>query len=338
MVGPRRASGFTIIELLVSSAIVLVLLTAICLAVIQMLKVEAVHAGRASMGRTVSQLATRMQEEARSSTAVFIPSVDILGQANDAAAAHEVDLYRKLSAGGSAYVAYRYDATAKTVMRYDYTGALGNPTIQSTDTVATDVSSFVAHRQAVSSSDLIAGSDTPKVSILYGSSQVVGGNDIVVIDVSSQSGVSPIETVAVHLAAGAYPTSLAVLAAGIPPTTPPTHTVPFALLRPGFQVHFPHGPHAIGSPGDPNDTIHWVAATGSAQFIGPGPELSGSWLELSSLYTRITTGVYVFHNSSGAQATVTVSCGDIQCPYFAPTPVLGGPFTPRNGVAFQTLN
>src|SRR5579872_4613063 len=338
MIGPRRASGFTVIELLVSSAIVLVLLTAICLAVIQMLKVEAVHAGRASMGRTVSQLAARMQEEARSSTAVFIPSVDILGQANDAAAAHEVDFYRKLSAGGSAYVAYRYDATAKAVMRYDYTGALGNPTIQNTDTVATDVSSFVAHRQAVSSSDLIAGSDIPKVSILYGSSQVVGGNDIVVVDVSSQSGVSPTETVAVHLAAGAYPTSLAVLAAGVPPTTPPTHTVPFVLLRPGFQVHFPHGPLHIGAPGDPSSPMHWVAGIGSAQFFGAGPEFSGDWFDFSALYDRVTTGIYTFRTSSGATVTVTIQCDENPCPFFHPSPTSGGTFTPKNGVAFQTLN
>src|SRR5579864_4757761 len=104
------ASGFSLIELLVSMAIILILLTAVCAAIIQVLKIEAVHAGRASMGRSASQLAARLQEDARSSTAVFIPSSDVLGNANGGTnGAHEVDFFRKLSAGGETYVAYRFD-------------------------------------------------------------------------------------------------------------------------------------------------------------------------------------------------------------------------------------
>ena len=333
--------GFSLIELLVSVAIILILLTAVCAAIIQTLRLEAVHASRAGMGRTTSQLAARLQEDARSSTAVFIPGTDVLGNANGGATgAHEVDFFRKLSAGGEAYVAYRFDQASNVVTRFEYSYALGKQTILNSDIAGSDIESFALERQPVASSDLIADqADATRVSILYGRPELVGGNDIVVVSVTAEgSGGVPSKELSIHLAAGAAPTSLAVLApAGPPPTAPPTHVIPFVLLRPGFQLHLPHGPIHWGDPGDPSGSIHWVAAVGTAQFLGGGPDNAGTWFELSSLYPVLTTGNFIFHLSDGSSVTASINCVGMSCPAFRVAPVSASGFTPRGGVAFQTM-
>ena len=333
------ASGFSLIELLVSMAIILVLLMAICGAIIQTLHVEALHVGRAAMGRSVSQLASRMQEDARSSTAVFIPSVDILGNSNSGSTgAHEVDFFRRLSAGGDTFVAYRYDAASAAVTRYEYSSALGIKSVLASDLAAGGIASLVAQRKAVAASSTVAGQTDPqRVTILYGTRELAGGNDIVVVTIATQeSGGAPSENFQVHLAARAAPTSLAILApAGPPSRPPPTTVIPFVILRPGFQLHLPHGPIHWGSVGADDPFIHWVAAAGAVQFFGSGLTTAGSWFEFSSLYAKVTSGQYTFKQPDGSFATATISCIGGACPIFHPLPVSAPGFTPAGGVAFQ---
>lgn len=331
--------GFSLIELLVSIGIIVLLMLVVCAAIVQTLRIELLHSGRIAMGRTASQLAQRLQEDARSSTAVFIPSVDVLSDPNSGSNAHEVDFFRRLSAGGDDFVAYRFDASSSNVTRFEYSSTAGLKTIGNRDVAGSGISSFGVVREPVAQSDLVAGQpDLARVAILYGAPERLGGNDIVVASIATQAadGV-PAQQLVVHLAARAAPTSLAIFAPPGPPASPPpTHTVPFVILRPGFQLHLPHGPMHWGSQGADDPYIHWVAAVGSAQFFGTGSANAGTWFEMSSLFPNLTSGEFSFLAPDGTQQTLLVSCDGGSCPVFNPLPVNGGNYTPKSGVAFQS--
>lgn len=331
------SSGFSLVELLVSVAIILLLVLAVCAAIIQTLRIEALHAGRAGMGRTAAQLADRLQEDARSSTAVYIPSTDVLGFANSGiSGAHEVDFFRRLSAGGDAFVAYRFDGSSGSVTRYEYSFALGIKTVLASDLAGAAIGSFAASRKPIAA--VLAGQHYPaRVSIFYGVHELEGGNDIIVVTMAAQqSGGAPSEKITVHLAARAAPTALAILApAGPPPTAPPTTIIPFIILHPGFPL--PHGPIHGGSAGANDPFIHWVAATGSAQFYGSGISVAGSWFDLSSAYSSLSSGNYTFRSSTGSSITASITCAGGLCPTFRTLPVSAPGFTPAGGVAFQSI-
>jgi prepilin-type N-terminal cleavage/methylation domain-containing protein len=334
-----NARGYTLVELLVSMAVILILLMGVGGAIVSTLHVQAFHAGRAEMGRTASDVAERLREEARSATAVFIPSVDVLGDPNTGTSgAHEVDFLRRLSAGGDAYVAYRFDAATGDITRYEYTFASSTKTIVNADLAAGDVAAFSLVRQKASEAGMLVGeSDPPEVSILYGAPELVGGNDVVVatIEPRQQEG-TPFSSFIIHLVSRAAPTALAVLAPKGVPTPPPTTTViPFVILRPGFKVRLPHGPMHGGSPSGPGSLIHWVAAAGSVQFFGASSEGAGSWFEFSAEYARLNSGVFTFKAADGTSIVASVSCVGGPCPAFKPLPVSAPGVEPIGGVVFQ---
>jgi len=291
------------------------------------------------MGRTIADLSGRLNEEARSSTAVFIPSVDVLGNANGGTtAAHEVDFFRRLSAGGDAFVAYRFDASSGDVTRYEYTYSAGTRVSSNEDIAASDVAAFSVSRESASALGPVAGvTHPPDVAIMYGRPELSGGNDVVIASVQPQShdGIAGGVTT-IHLASRIAPTALAVLAPKGTATPPPTIRIfPFVILRPGFPVALPHGPMHGGSLGGPSTLIHWVAALGSVQFLGPSG--AGPWLDFSSLYTRVESGIFIFKDSSGSSITASISCTDGPCPPFKPLPVSAPAFAPAGSVAFQMI-
>jgi prepilin-type N-terminal cleavage/methylation domain-containing protein len=333
-----NARGYTLVELLVSMAVILILLMGVGSAIVHTLHVQAFHVGRADASRTASALSERLREEARSATAVFIPSLDILGGPNGVDSAHEVDFLRRLSAGGDAYVAYRFDAASGDVSRYEYVLASGAKTIVNTDVAASDVAVFSVVRERAAEAGALAGeSDPPSVSILYGGPELVGGNDVVVatLQPDEQNGI-PGSSFIIHLASRVAPTSLAVLAPKGVPTTPPTTTViPFVILRPGFKVKPPHGPIHGGSPGADPRLYHGVVAAGSVEFMAPAG--SDSWFEFSSLYARVESGVYTFRAADGTSISAMVSCVGGSCPAFKPLPVSAPGVVPKGGVAFTMM-
>ena len=292
------------------------------------------------MGRTIADLSGRLNEEARSSTAVFIPSVDVLGNANSGTtAAHEVDFFRRLSAGGDAFVAYRFDASSGDVTRYEYAYAAGTKIFSNEDIAASGVAAFSVSRVSASALGAVAGVTHPlDVAIMYGRRELSGGNDVVIVSVQPRShdGISGSATT-IHLASRIAPTALAVLAPKGAATPPPTIRVfPFVILRPGFPVTLPHGPMHGGSLGGSPDLIHWVAAVGSAQFYGPSSDV-GTWFELSSFYTKVESGIFIFKDSSGSSITASISCTEGPCPSFKPLPVSAPVLTPAGSVAFQMI-
>jgi prepilin-type N-terminal cleavage/methylation domain-containing protein len=153
-----NARGYTLVELLVSVAVILILLMGVGNAIVHTLHVQTFEVGRAAMGRTAAALSQRLREEARSSTAVFIPRVDVLGAPNGGEpGAHEVDFFRRLSAGGDAFVAYRFDAATGDITRYEYASASGMQTILNTDLAAGDVAVFSVVREKASEAGALAG-------------------------------------------------------------------------------------------------------------------------------------------------------------------------------------
>ncbi len=243
--GAVRRRGYTLFEALIALGILFLLLYVVGDAVTRMLHNTSMSVARSSQARSVSELVTRMSEEARSSAAVFIPANDVFGNPNGGSAAHEVDFFRRLSAGGDAYVAYRLDPETGVVTRYEYSLAGGAPAIAHSDQLAAGVGTFAPSRvTAGSMSDVVSAATVSNVSILYGTAGVVGGNDIVVVRVQAQpeDGVTPTE-ISVHLASRAAPTSLSVLAPAAPPPPPVGGgpiTIPFIIRN--IPVHVPHGP------------------------------------------------------------------------------------------------
>ena len=292
------------------------------------------------MGRTVTDLSGRLNEDARSSTAVFIPSADVLGNPNGATTgAHEVDFFRRLSAGGDAFVAYRFDSSSGDVTRYEYTFSSGSKTISNEDIAASDIATFSVSSVTASALGDVAGVESaPDVAIMYGKPGLSGGNGVVIATVQPRShdGIAGRVTT-IHLASRIAPTALAVLAPKGVSTPPPTKIIvfPFVILRPGFPVTPPHGPIHGGSLGGSPDLLHWVAAVGSAQFYGPSSDV-GTWFELSSYYTRVESGIFIFKDAIGSSITATISCTDGPCPSFKPIPVSAPAFTPPGSVAFQS--
>ncbi|MBV8204602.1 MAG: type II secretion system protein, partial [Candidatus Eremiobacteraeota bacterium] len=152
-----KARGFSLTELLISTSIIVMLLIAVGAVIVQTLHVQIFHLSRAESSRTVSSLAERLSDEARTATAVFIPTTDVLGQPNGGYGAHEVDFFRRLSAGGDAYVAYRFDAATQAVTRYEYVPSTGGVAISNSDLAASGVAGLSAEREAGSSSGIVAG-------------------------------------------------------------------------------------------------------------------------------------------------------------------------------------
>lgn len=335
--------GYTLVEVLVAMMVLLVLIFAVGDAIAHAVRMESVDAGRAAGVRSFSELTARLSEEARSSTAVFLPSSDVLGASNDGqSGAHEVDFYRRLSAGGDAYVAYCFDSQAGTVTRYEYSRAVGVPAIVHADVVGSGIAAFSAQRSTTSGlADVVGGGSVSRVSVMYGAQDVVGGNDIVSVSLRTQAiGGAPAHSVTLHLAPRIAPTSLAVLVPA-QPLPPPVNvrTIPFVInIVHGPRLSLPHGPWHFGDPGaqlpdGAASTIHFGSMAGVAQWIGPGEELD--WLALASDFPTLSSGTYTYPNGSGGQITVAISCGQTECPRFVPLPVSGAAPAPSGSIAFD---
>jgi hypothetical protein len=319
--------------------VLFVLLVAVGDAVSRTLHVAAMSNSRAGAVRTISELGVRLSEEARSASAVFIPATDVLGYSNASPQAHEVDFFRRLSAGGDTYVAYRFDSSSGVVTRYEYSLAGGVVSIAHSDQAAAGIASFSPVRApAASMADVVDPGEVGRVSILYGAPGVVGGNDVVTLTMQAaqSEGVAPLP-VDVRLASRAAPTSLSVLVPAAAP--PPMHggpiTIPFIIRGAG------HGWHGVWHFGDPGGSefsgIHENEVTGEIQYYGPG-EIGGTldWLGFVAADPSVESGSYLFIDSSGIRVTVTVTCdAGVPCPKFRPLPTSGNPPAPTGGVGFD---
>jgi len=317
-----------------------VLLIAVGDAVSRTLHVAAMSNARAGATRTVSELGIRLSEEARSASAVFVPVTDVFGAANGGDQAHEVDFFRRLSAGGDTYVAYHFDANSGIIDRIEYSLTAGVVSMTHTDQVAAGMISFAPVRApAGTMTDVVDAAQVSDVSILYGTSGVVGGNDIVTVTMlASPSDGLAHDPVQVRLVSRAAPTLLSVLVPARPP--PPKHgrpiTIPF-IIR-GAAVHGPHFVWHFGDPGGGEFSgIHPSQIFGEVVFYTQYQEDAElDWLGLTAADPIVESGTYSFKDNSGNLTIVSITCGaGITCPRFRPLPTGGNPPAPNGGVAFD---
>jgi Tfp pilus assembly protein PilE len=326
-----RLRGLTIIETVFSVAILALLIVVVGDAVSHTLHAGSLHIGRASAIRSASTLETRLNEEARSSTSVFVPPTDVIGGDNSSTNAHEVDFFRKASDGSDAYVAYRFDRGSGTVTRYDYALVGNAPQPSHADLSAGGIASFYPQLVEVGTTgDVVGGRSVAPVSVYYGSSRNVGGNGVVLLDITtSAEGGAPAESTSIHLAAKSAPTDLAELVSGSP--RPKGPVVVAFLIVPKLMKGPWHG--GGGGDGDPND-IHNGAIPGTSVFIG-GEGGPVNWFEVSQEEATLESGVYRYIDSDGNRIVLTVSCDGGHCPQFVPQPqqIPGGP---KGVVIFRT--
>src|SRR5438132_11941662 len=99
------AHGYSLIEVLLTVSLLGLLLFVVGDSIAHVLDATRLGEVRQNVALSADELATRMAEEARSSTAVFVPSSDVLGQDNTGpSGGHEVDFFRKASNGSPAFV------------------------------------------------------------------------------------------------------------------------------------------------------------------------------------------------------------------------------------------
>lgn len=323
----RPAKGYSLLEVLLTVALLGLLLFAVGDAVTHVLDSATLGESRQNVSRSAEELASRLGEEARSSTAIFVPVVDVLGQPSTTlTGSREVDFFRKASDGSSAFVAYRFERKDGSVVRYEYVPVAGSPPqIIHQDLMAEHVASFTAARVTPDSIRGIVGAGNVKpVNIYYGSPELIGGNGIVAVSVLAGLAGEPQRHFNIHLASRAAPTDVSVLVpAGSPPPSPSPSSTPITV---GFSLQSkpnpPHGPNHGGDPGDngPGGGIHGPGIAGTALFAGNGVGPTVDWLSLYSEYNTIGDGIYKFQNSEGQPVTVTIVCDEGACPSFVPKP------------------
>jgi hypothetical protein len=319
-----RLRGFTIVETIFSVAILALIIFLVGDVVSHTLRTSALDVGRVSETRSKASLESRLNEEARSAAAVFVPVLDILGQDNASSNAHEVDFYRKASDGSDAFVAYRFDRGSGTVTRYDYVFSGTVPQPSDADLMAGGIAAFFPQAVAVGTTgDVVGGQSVAPVSVYYGSQQYVGGNGVVLISVATLAAPgAPAESDNLHLSAKSAPTDLAELVSNASPPPKGPKVVKFIIVPKLMK-----GPWHGGHFGDPEPgQIHNVAIPGTSTFIG-GDGGPVNWFEVSSEEPILESGQYSYVDPDGKRVHLTVSCDSGPCPQFVPQPqfISGGP-------------
>jgi prepilin-type N-terminal cleavage/methylation domain-containing protein len=320
----RPNHGYSLLEVLLTVTLLGLLLLAVGNSVSRVLDSTMLGEGRHNVSRTADELASRLTEEGRSSTAVYVPSFDVLGLPNTGpTGGHEIDFFRKASDGTATFVAYRFDQQSGSIDRYEYVPRSPNPPqIIHQDQMAEHIASFAAVRTAPGSiGGIVGGGNINPVNIYYGSPEIVGGNAIVTVSVTSGVAGEPQRSVDIHLASRAAPTDVSILVnSGSPPPSPSPSSSPvvvgFALQPNNF--HPPHGPNHGGDPG--GGGVHGPGIPGTATFIGNGVGPTVDWLSLYAAFNTVTEGVYSFKNADGQTVTVSIAC-DSGCPLFIPKPI-----------------
>jgi prepilin-type N-terminal cleavage/methylation domain-containing protein len=337
----RFGRGYSLVEVLATIAVLGLLLFAVGAAVTHVLDTETLGAGRQNVSRSADELRSRMTEEARSSTAVFVPATDVLGQPNSGqTGGHEVDFFRKTSDGSASYVAYFFDASAGTVTRYEYVPSQSGAQVINKDLLAERIGALQAVRTTPSSiGSIVGGTNVKPVNIYYGTPELIGGNGIVTVSIDAGTTQGLDHHVDVHLVARAAPTDVSIVVlSGSPAPSPGPSSSPiltaFVLTSP--HIHPPHGPNHSGDPGnnDPSGGIHGPGVVGTATFFGNGAGSTMDWFELTSQYGTLLDGVYNYRTLNGSPATVEISCDGAPCPQFVPMPVA----TSGSAVVFHTTH
>lgn len=125
----KQQRGFTISEILIA-VVLLVIVGVATLGAMRGLthaldRQSTAHGGAVSLERAIATL----RGDADTAFAVFVPTIDVFGDPNTTdpqrVAPHEVDFYTRTDTAKETYWAYRYDAKAHALERFDYDPASG---------------------------------------------------------------------------------------------------------------------------------------------------------------------------------------------------------------------
>ena len=114
----KSQRGFTLLDILVAIAIFVGIGFTI-LGVLGAFLRATGHSATTQGGTvTLEQQVDTMRSDAATAFAVFVPANDVFGNSN--ASGHEIGFYSKSDTGMAVFWAYYYDASARTLRRYDY--------------------------------------------------------------------------------------------------------------------------------------------------------------------------------------------------------------------------
>lgn len=216
-------AGFTLIELLVGAAIAAVVLLLAVTFVARLTGWTASLDRRVQSNGAAERLMDRLETEAASAWAVYVPATDVLGNAN--ADGHEIDLYAQDGSHRPYQWAYAYDAASKTITRYSDAPGVGAQAgeqigpLDAFSAVAVDVT------QLGTMDSLFAGATAPRVRYAFPATSAVGGNALVDVTFTA-SGVNRDEL----LASGTAPTTYTVVLTYTPSPAPLATATPPPLV------------------------------------------------------------------------------------------------------------
>lgn len=166
-VGRSHARGFSLLEVVVSIAIVIVLAWVLFHALSQALLAARMQSADDREQSTVGRLIDNLSTEEDDAWAIYTPPSDVSGKSNSDG--HEVDLFARDGQQRPYFWAYSYDATAQTVTRYRLAAPSG---AASADTTYTGISKFYAQTYPVAA---LQDASTPVYSALYSGAALQSG-------------------------------------------------------------------------------------------------------------------------------------------------------------------
>jgi Tfp pilus assembly protein PilV len=213
----RAEAGFSVVEALIAAAIIVVAgMVALASAVV------VARANASSRTSTSQEMLDRavasLRADAATAFAVFVPPTDVFGAPNGG---HEVDFYTRDDRGSALFWAYRFDAAAHALQRYDYAGidAQGRhvpPIDAGQHPPLTDIAGFSAVKLEASQlptaangayAQAIPSGVAPKAEpVNFAHPYTTGGNRIVDVRIAT-----PAAARHLHLGAGIMPSGFTVL-------------------------------------------------------------------------------------------------------------------------------
>jgi hypothetical protein len=176
--------AFTILETLVSVAIIVTVTFGLVMLFRNLAQGTNADAAFRKHYDDETGLIARLQRDAASAIAVFIPAADVLGNAN--ADGHEVDFLARDSQHRAVFWAYSFNAAAGTVTRYTYAAPGGSPTVS--EPALTGFTAFAAQPIAASSlaadplaGQALAGYAPTDVALNVGYPGISAGNGLVAV-------------------------------------------------------------------------------------------------------------------------------------------------------------
>lgn len=214
----KREAGFSVVEALIAAAIIVVAGMVALASAVVVARTTSASSGAPVSHELLERTAASLRADAATAFAVFVPPTDVFGAPNGG---REVDFYTRDDGGSELFWAYRFDAAAHVLQRYDYAGidAEGKhvpPIDLRRYPPLTDVASFSATKLEASQLNTplngeyaraIPSGLAPKAEpVNFTHPYTTGGNRIVDIRIATASAARHL-----HLGAGIMPSGFTVV-------------------------------------------------------------------------------------------------------------------------------